>query len=367
MLTAASARAAQPQKTRYEIPDIPGLFLRVSPNGTKVWKVNRSVNGQRVTATLGHFPAMGLAQARAACRALTEARPAASGNTFADIFNDWLEVKRTRIKHHHDIELCVSLHLLPEVGRLPWDAITPMRLIGIINERLAGRGKLETASRLCGWIKQLEQFAVNTGRASAMRFQGLRCAFASPASTAAHRPSVHPSELAAALAPLAAAPCGAWTALRVGLYTLLRPIEYCAMEWAWVGDGVITVPAEVMKMKRAHMVPITPQLAALLAELPSDGRFVLPTATGRHIGIDALEIFMRRHGLRGKLVPHGIRAVGRTWMQENGVPDNIAEMCLAHAVGTATTRAYDRAELMDGRREAMERWCAFVEGCLEGK
>ena len=153
-----------------------------------------------------------------------------------------------------------------------------------------------------------------------------------------------------------------------GFYTLLRPIEYCALEWQWVDldEGVITVPAEVMKMKKAHRVPISSQLRTILEMQPKISRYVFPSPVDltKHYNRDTVSKFLRNHGFKGQLVSHGIRSIGRTWMHDNDVPFDVAELCLAHTVGTSTTRAYDRSDLLEKRREAMQTWCDYVKSCL---
>ncbi len=200
-----------------------------------------------------------------------------------------------------------------------------------------------------------------------LRFQGMGKVFVKP--KVINRPSVHPSQLPEILEKLQAETLKArttWDAIQVAFYTLLRPIEYCSLEWEWVHDGVIEVPAEVMKMKKPHLVPITRQLKKVLGDRPQVSDFVLtsPDRKDHHIRTAAQEVFFRRHGLQGILVPHGIRAIGRTWMHENGIDNDVAEMCLAHRVGTRVAQAYDRTDLLEERREAMQKWCDFVESCL---
>ena len=70
--------------------------------------------------------------------------------------------------------------------------------------------------------------------------------------------------------------------------------------------------------------------------------------------------------MKGVLVPHGIRSIGRTWMAEERIDHDIAEMCLAHRVGTSVELAYNRTDFLELRRNAMQRWCDYVELCLKG-
>ena len=156
----------------------------------------------------------------------------------------------------------------------------------------------------------------------------------------------------------------------IGFYTLLRPGEYCALEWQWIDmkNQCISIPADVMKMKRMHVVPISTQLQKILENRPRFGEYVLtsPDRPGSHIGTAAQENFFRRHGMKGVLVPHGIRSIGRTWMAEERIDHDIAEMCLAHRVGTSVELAYNRTDFLELRRDAMQRWCDYVELCLKG-
>ena len=124
-----------------------------------------------------------------------------------------------------------------------------------------------------------------------------------------------------------------------------------------------------MKMKRSHRVPISKQLKKLLEHRAKVSEFILfsPRNLEKHILPDTLEKFLRTHGFRGVLVPHGVRSIGRTWMSETRVPFDVAELCLAHAVGSQTVQAYDRSDLLEERKKVMQEWCDFVETCFNQK
>lgn len=120
-------------------------------------------------------------------------------------------------------------------------------------------------------------------------------------------------------------------------------------------------------MKRPHTVPISTQLMVLLQNRPRVSEYVFPATQGKQnqpFSENATSLFLRRHGMQGRLVPHGIRAIGRSWMFDNGIDFDVAELCLAHTIGNQTVRAYLRSDRLDERRTAMQSWCDFVEKCL---
>jgi integrase len=375
MLTILDLKKLKPKDKKYEVTDQNGLLLQIYPSGAMSWRLNKSVSGKRITKTLGSYPELGLKAARALAEQIVKdatPAPAAPDDVFIlqSIYNDWLELKKTQIKNWRDNDLRMQKYILPVFGKRRLDSITPIELINTIKKTVASRGKLETVKRLCGVIRQVEVWAVNTGRCDNLKLQKIDQAFAKPSTQLNHRPSVHPDELPEVLSLLQNAALKAnntWSALLIGFYTLLRPGEYCAMRWDWVKESVIEVPADAMKMKTAHVVPITRQLQAVLDQRPKVTEFVLPSPdkAGAHIRPESLELFMRRHGLKDRLVPHGIRSIGRVWMHEAGIDNDVAELCLAHKVGSSVRQAYDRTTLLDQRVDAMQRWCDFVERCLK--
>lgn len=367
-LTFNQIKALKPGTKRVEITVAPGLMIRVSPTGKKTWYLNKSINGKRVVKNLGDFPEMTPAMAELAVKA--EKGDTAYKDTFAEIYSSWLKVKKTQILHWEDIDEKFKKYLLPFFGSYLWVQVTPRMMVDHLNEYLTKQGKLETLKRISGYLSQMDKFARNTGRAEYLKFDGLTQAFPRP--KASHRKTIEPERLKE-LAPVVRDVCRrspiAWITVQVAFYTLLRPAEYCAMEWKWIDreKKIITVPSETMKMKKEHVVPITPQLSKVLDyQYDPNGVYVLssPWLSDKHVGTEALSKLFRKSRLTECLQPHGIRAIGRTWMAENGVEDAIAELCLAHSIGTSTMQAYDRSVRLQERRDAMEKWCKFVEECF---
>lgn len=377
MLTIIEVRAAQPKNKNYLLNDGSGLFLRVEPSGAKRWVLNRSIKGQHVSKVLGIFPDMTLKDARLEAQRLSvELRALKATKTvdFLSVYKEWLALKKTQIKNWVDIDRRFNKYLLPRFSSVAFREITPTALIEELKSDLGRRAKLETLKRICGELRSLETFAYNSGLIDQLRWQNLAAVFPSPAHKRKNRPSVGYSELPEVLCKLKAEGIKShttWSVLLCGFYTLLRPGEYTAMRWDWIDfkDKTITVPAEIMKMKREHVVPMSRQLIALLEGLPRTSDYVFPSPQrngDRPVSTNSASQFLRRNGFADVLVPHGIRAIGRSWMFDNAVPFEVAELCLAHSVGSSTVQAYVRSDRLEERREVMQRWCDYVELCLRG-
>lgn len=377
MLTIIEVRAAQPKNKNYLLNDGSGLFLRVEPSGAKRWVLNRSIKGQHVSKVLGIFPDMTLKDARLEAQRLSvelRALKVTNAVDFLSVYKEWLALKKTQIKNWVDIDRRFNKYLLPRFSSVTFKDIPPTALIEELKSDLGQRAKLETLKRICGELRSLETFAYNSGLIDQLRWQNLAAVFPSPSNKRKNRPSVCYSELPEVLCKLKAEGIKShttWSVLLCGFYTLLRPGEYTAMRWDWIDfkDKTITIPAEVMKMKREHVVPMSRQLIALLEDLPRTSDYVFPSPQrngDRPVSTNSASQFLRRNGFADVLVPHGIRAIGRSWMFDNAVPFEVAELCLAHSVGSSTVQAYVRSDRLEERREVMQRWCNYVELCLRG-
>ena len=373
MITYAVAKTAKPKEKDYTLTDGNGLYLRVWPNGKKVWLFKKSINGKIQKKTLGNFPEIGISEARLATKNLTKELATATSDeiklkeikamNLRQVYDAWFMLKKDEIKNWQDISSRFENHVLPKLGKKVFGSILPMDVLECL-QPLSKAGKLETIKRICIWLKQLEDYAYNAGIIDTERLQKISKLFKRP--SVEHRPAIHPSELKEFFQIALNSPrtsINMMAIIKVAMYTLLRPGEYAVMKWSWIHDGIIEVPAEFMKMKRVHRIPISKQLQVVLDNIPHRNDYVFYSAgsASGHISESSLGVFLKRIGYQNKLTAHGIRSVGRTWMAENKIPFDVAELCLAHSVGTQTVQAYNRTDLLEERKEAMQKWCDFVE------
>ena len=376
MITYAEARAAKSKDKDYMMADTNGLFLRIWPNGKKTWYLKKSINGKIQKKVIGLFPDIGISEARVTAKMLikqlTETtsdetrKKEVTSQTFKQVYDAWFMLKQAEIKNWRDVSSRFENYLLPKLGHRVFASILPLDVQECLAP-LVKTGKLETIKRICIWLRQCEDYAFNAGIIETQRLQKISKLFRRPA--AEHRPAISPAELPTFFKDVMATPkttAVIFSLLKVAFYTLLRPGEYTLMKWDWIHDDVIEVPADSMKMKRPHRVPISRQLKAVINELPKRGEYVFYSASSAngHISLGCLALFLKRIGYKDRLTAHGIRSVGRTWMAENKIPFDVAELCLAHSVGTQTVQAYNRTDLLDERREAMQKWCDYVDSCL---
>ena len=358
------------------LTDRNGLMLRRTSGSSLTWILRRQSGGTRVQYTLGTYPALGIADARARAREYLEAIGAGKEErdaaTFYGLLLRWIDANRTRLRHPDDVERRMA-PFLRDFGNTPFQLIEPAAVLKWFLEYTGhGSKRLSAARIIMGMVHTVEKIAVTLGIVPHRRLQGLNSLIPPPVKE--RMPSVDASELpdvirvfreGSAQSPVM------FDLFLTALYTLARPGEYSAMRWEWVDfeKGIITIPKEHMKMARDHRIPMTRQLGQLLRHrrqmTAGDIVFPSPFLPGRPVNPTSLSTYYRRHGLGGRLTPHGVRSTGRSWLAEAGVEFDIAELCLAHAVGSDVERRYNRTDLLERRREAMQQWCDYVESCVE--
>ena len=377
-LTHRAALALRPAPKPYDEKVLPGLSLRVYPTGIKSWIFRKRVNGASLYECFGNFPDIGIADARRRAQDLIASMGEGETPhkdrvpTVNEIFDEWIALRKDEIKDCTTVSNALKANFLPEFGPRLFGEIRPADVRSCLM-KVSERGSRETARRICTWVGQMERHALGMGYIDVLRLQGLAPLLPRPVKGS--QPSVPPSDLPEIMQILykgaITTPQG-WAAIQIAFYTLLRPSEYVSSRWDWIKSDekrgcYIEVPAEMMKMKKPHRVPVIPQLELVLDRMPRISDYVLPAWADpeHHMVTATLEKNFRKWGLKGRLVPHGIRSMGRTWMAEEGENHAAAEACLAHRIGSDVELAYNRSDLFAIRRGIMERWGNYVEWCIK--
>ncbi|MGB0499279.1 MAG: tyrosine-type recombinase/integrase [Rubricella sp.] len=384
-----------------------GLFLRVAKNGAKQWVQRITIRGKRCELGLGSPPAVSLAMAREKALEnrgtamlggdpLAEKRKAREGLTFAQAVDACLSVKLSEFrndKHRKQWRSTLDRHALPVLGRKQVSDIDVQDVLRVLEP--IWRKKTETASRLRGRIENVLSWATAAGHRTGdnpARWKGnLAEMLPKPAKVAdsGHHPALDLRDVARWWADLAAREGMAARALQFLALTAARSGEVRGMTWDEVefskpADGAFeigiwTVPASRMKNGREHRVPLTAEAVTLLRGLPHiDGNSnVFFGQRGGALSDMSISAVMRRMqeaeekaGRPGYLdprsrrpaVPHGIRSTFRQWTAEQGYPRDMAEIALAHFIGSEVERAYQRSDMLERRRAMMTAWGAYMRG-----
>jgi len=391
-LTELQVRSAKPRAKVSKLSDGGGLQLWVTPDGAKRWRLAyRFRDGQKLLA-IGVYPAIGLKEARAAREQAkrqlangvdpSEAKKQAkiekanaAENTFAAIADELVDKKRREGKA--DVTVGKAEWLLslasPTLSNRPIKEITAPEILSVLRT-VESRGKLETAKRLRATIGQVFRYAVATGRAEADPTGALSGAIASP--VIKHRSAiVEPKAFGALLRAIGTYEGAPETlaALELAALTFVRPGELRSAEWSEfeLERGLWSIPAEKMKMRRPHRVPLAPRAVAILRDLDAitgRGRFLFPSVrpVKRCMSENTINAALRRLGFKqDEMTAHGFRSAASSILNESGLwnPDAI-ERQLAHVDSDSVRRAYARADYWDERVRMMNWW---ADKCQELK
>lgn len=390
LLSASQAKNAQPRVKPYKLRDGGGLYLLVSPNGSKWWRwdYRRPVTGKRNTLSLGTYPEVPLSKARDrhdAGRALLasevdpatkrESEKAAKADSFEAIAREWLNgrgelAKATRSK----LEWMLSTHAYPYLGVRQASAITAPELLAVLR-RLEAHNKLETAQRLKQVCGQIFRYAIATGRSERDPAADLRGALKTT-KTNHHASITQPGKVGELMRVIDGFSGHNVTACALSLAPLVfvRPGELRQAEWSELDlDAALwKLPAEKMKARQPHIVPLSRQAVAILRELEpltGTGRYVFPgiRSRARPMSENTINAALRRLGYsRDEMTGHGFRSMASTLLNEQGWPPDIIERQLAHAEGNKVRAAYNYAQHIPQRVEMMQAWADYLDALRRG-
>ena len=371
-LTIKAIEAAKPKEKGYKLADAAGLYLFVAPTGLKSWRANYQRAGKQATRTYGRWPEMSLAAARKAHVLARDAVATAvqSRTTFAQVVQDWLKIKLPTLsngKHQIQVAETLARHVLPSIGQMPIDQIKRADLVAVVQAAQAG-GKIETAHRVAGRICMVFDYAQDAGILDSHPASGLTRVLQSR-QTKKPMASIAPAEAGELFRAIESYP---EIITRLGLqllaHTFVRPGELRGMRWNELvaDDAVWIVPAERMKLRKPHVVPLSRQALAILAQLrdmTGDGDLVLdsPQRPGHPLSENTFLFALYRLGYRGRMTAHGFRSLASTVLNESGFEPDVIERQLAHQESDAVRAAYNRAEYLPKRREMMQWWADWVE------
>jgi integrase len=380
--------AKQPDK-KIKLFDGDGLFLLVTPQGGKYFRLKYRFEGKEKLLALGTYPEISLADARkrrdlarqqlaqsidpGAVKKAQKQAATAEKETFEVIAREWHTAFTPTWTARHGATILSRLNhdLIPWLGSRPINEIKAPELLAAVR-RAESRGALELAHRLRAIAGQVFRYAVATGRAERDPSGDLRGALPPP-KVKHHAAITDPKNVAPFLRALDDYQGGfvVKCALRLAPMFFVRPGELRHAEWVEINldEAVWNIPASKMKMKQAHIVPLCNQAIEILKglrEYTGAGRYVFPSVRthSRPMSENTVNAALRHAGYdKDTMTGHGFRAMARTILDEvlQVRPDYI-EHQLAHAVRDPNGRAYNRTAHLVERRKMMQQWADYLDG-----
>lgn len=389
-LSDAKIRGLKPQPKSFKVSDTNGLYLFVTPAGGKSWRMNFMLDRKQKTATFGRYPQVSLADARikvAEARALLakgidptaeqQAQPtpaeASSAPTFKATADLWLAANQDRLSQSYfaRVRSRIEHDIYPFIGTKHLDQIRPKDVLDVVR-RIESRGALEIARRVLKTIEDVFGWAIadETNGVQVNPARDLGKALAPP-----------PAVKNMAAIPYADMPrfyrqlddypgdVATLSAIRFLILNWSRTGEARFAEWSEIEDlggaePMWRIPAARMKMREAHLVPLSRQAAdvlKLMSMISGKGRLIFPTRAGKDKALseNAMLYALYAMGHRGTATVHGFRASASTWANENGHEPDVVERCLAHVDGSVRG-IYNRALYLPQRRSLLQAWADYV-------
>lgn len=383
-LTDTKIKALRPKLARYRVSDVGGLLLEVMPSGSKIWRYRYQLHGVRHPAlTIGSYPEITLADARrqrdewaslvargeSPKKAVAEAK-AEKLNTVQAFAEEWLreQMNDKSGSYQRNVERALRKDIFPRFGRTPLTELTPGDVMGLC-DHIKARGAPKMALFARNVLKRMYDFAIarqlatsNPAAALVARFiatEESRTRVLAPSEIGYVMRAIYMSDIRRPLK----------IALHLLLITMVRKAELTEARWEefdLVG-GAWDVPAERMKMDKAHRVYLSRQATELLQELKQlsgKSAYLFPSSRGmddRPISKSTLNQAVRALSLDVQhFVLHDFRRTASTHLHEMGHSSDAIEKALAHKVA-GIKGVYNRAEYAGQRRMILQAWADFVQ------
>jgi integrase len=385
-LSDAKARNAKPKAKPYKLADGEGLFLLVLPSGGKYWRLKYFFADKEKVLALGVYPQITLADARERriqarkllatgkdpgavkkeAKRLTKVK---SANTFETVSREWYEKRKHEWAASSAKTKLIRLegHILPKLGQKPIADITAPDVLELLRV-IEGNGTLDTARRVMQMCGQIFMYAIATGRAERNPVPDLRGALKTP--IVKHQAFLKENELPLYLKKLEEYDGHPQTrlALRFLLLTFVRTTELRAAEWVEIDweKAEWRIPAERMKVKEEHIVPLSVQALIVLRELQGQTGnrqyvFVNLHNSKKYMSENTMLYALYRMGYHSRATGHGFRSTASTILNENGFMPDVIERQLAHSERNAVRAAYNHAQYLPERRKMMQWWADYLD------
>lgn len=380
-----TVRNASPKPKMYRLFDGEGLYLEVLPSGGKYWRLKYRLLGKEKRLALGVYPHITLAEARerrAEARKLlahgtdpVEAKKEAKRliiqkqhSTFEVVAREWHENRLAKWtpQHAKTILKRLEMHVFSRIGSRAIADITTSELLTVMRKIEEHGG--EIAHRLLQVCGQIFSYAVITDRTTINPAMSLRGAL-KPVVKSNHA-FIKPNELPEYLRNLKAYDGALQTklAMKFLLLTFVRTGELRGAEWSEINldKAEWRIPAERMKMREAHIVPLSRQAIAILKELqPLTGQrqYVFPNQH-KPSGVmseNTILFGLYRMGYHSRATGHGFRSTASTVLNEHGFPPDVIERQLAHGERDKVRAAYNHAQYLPERRKMMQWWADYLD------
>ncbi|WP_276725889.1 integrase domain-containing protein [Pantoea septica] len=379
---------AKPQDKDFTLHDGDGLFLLIKTSGKKLWRFRyqRPASSSRTNLSLGSYPALTLAAARQMRdqylsllaqgidpqkqqEEVSVQRQIELDSIFSVVAERWFQLKSKSVTENYAKDIWRSLEkdIFPTIGKIPVQALKARTIIEAL-EPIKARGALETVRRLVQRINEIMIYAVNTGLIDANPASGVGMAFEKPKKQ--NMPTLRPEELPKLMRTLVMSNLSVPTRCLIEwqLLTLVRPSEASGAQWTEIDleNQLWTIPAERMKAKREHIVPLSSQaldVLEVMKPISAHREHIFPSRNEpkQPMNSQTANAALKRIGYGGKLVAHGLRSIASTAMNEKGFNADVIEAALAHSDRNEVRRAYNRTTYLEQRKAIMDWWGKFVK------
>jgi len=394
-LSDVKVRNAKTQEKQKKLYDTDGMYLLVTPPGTKspeggkCWRLKYRFDGKEKTLALGTYPEISLGEARkrtaeareqlakgidpgAVKRAKKAARAIAAANSFEVIAREWHEKYKKEWKPDHAVRKLTRFEkeVFPWIGSRPIADITAPELLTVLR-KVEGRGALDTAHRIRFDCGKVFLYAIATARGERNPAEELRGALP-PARFKNFAAPTKPDDVGRLLLAIEGYK-GTYvvrSALQLAPLLFVRPGELRHAEWSEfdLDNALWDVPARRMKEEISHLVPLSAQALQVLKDLwplTQHSKYVFPNLRSplRCMSENAVNCALRCMGFgKEEVCGHGLRATARTMIRERLHADvEYIEIQLAHATKSPNGTAYDRVSFLPERREMMQMWADYLD------
>lgn len=386
------ANATSEGKAIRKLHDGGGLYLWVYADGSKFWRLRYWIAGKEKSLSFGSYPVVSLKEARgkrdeqskvldanldpsAERKAANLKSKLAAENSFESVAREWYAKQlHTWVDHHaKDVNRRLETNIFPSLGRRPIGEIEAPELLAAV-QKIEKRGAFDLAHRVLQVCGQVFRYGIATGRCTRDLSRDLRGALTPHKKE--HQAAVRPEELPDLLRAIATydnlGDKQTRLALQLLAQTFVRTNELIGAEWGEfdIENALWIIPAERMKMRTEHVVPLSRQALAILKQLKEiacGSRYVLPGRNpSKPISNNTMLFALYRLGYKGKMTGHGFRAVASTILNETGFNPDVIERQLAHCERNEVRGAYNRAEYLKERIGMMQHWADYLESIEAG-